>query len=289
MSNLTSVGITAGVPTSGTGTVSTIDALMADGGQATVGSMVDTAYTTGSGSLVAILKGLFGKISAALVAQGSTTSGQSGELTLAAVTTASPSYTSAQTSPLSLDVNGGLRVNVIAGGAGGGVVTQATGTNLHTVVDSLPPVLGSGAAVTVTPTVTAGAYTAGYVMGGIMTFASILPASFNGILESLALRFKGTLQTGSFAVALFSASPAGTFADHGAPAIAGADTALLLGVYQLSAAQSELGTHTIYCLDGIGKQIVGASTSLFAVVVAITTPTAPASTSEMSLQIGVVQ
>lgn len=46
---------------------------------------------------------------AAGVAQGSTTSGQLGNLTQAAVTTAAPSYTTAQTSPLSLDPHGSLR------------------------------------------------------------------------------------------------------------------------------------------------------------------------------------
>lgn len=46
MPNLTSVGVTAGVPTSGTGTVSTIDALMADGGQATLGAKADAKAST---------------------------------------------------------------------------------------------------------------------------------------------------------------------------------------------------------------------------------------------------
>jgi len=41
MANLTSVGVSNGVPNSGTGTVSTIDALMADGGQATLGAKAD--------------------------------------------------------------------------------------------------------------------------------------------------------------------------------------------------------------------------------------------------------
>jgi hypothetical protein len=43
-------------------------------------------------------------------AQGSTTSGQNGVLIQGAVTTAAPLYTTGQTSPLSLDVNGNLRV-----------------------------------------------------------------------------------------------------------------------------------------------------------------------------------
>lgn len=44
-------------------------------------------------------------------AQGSTTSGQTGTLVQGAVTTSAPSYTTAQTSPLSLDTSGNLRVN----------------------------------------------------------------------------------------------------------------------------------------------------------------------------------
>lgn len=43
--------------------------------------------------------------------QGSTTSGQTGALIMGAVTTAAPSYTTAQTSPLSLDTSGALRVS----------------------------------------------------------------------------------------------------------------------------------------------------------------------------------
>lgn len=87
MSNLTSVGIASGVPNSGTGTVSTIDALMADGGQVTLGSKADaksTATDTTSITAMQVLK----QISASVQAP--------------------PSQ----------------------------AVTQATGTNLHTVIDS---------------------------------------------------------------------------------------------------------------------------------------------------------
>lgn len=44
------------------------------------------------------------------LAQASTTSGQKGNLVLAAVTTAAPSYTTAQSNPLSLDTSGNLRI-----------------------------------------------------------------------------------------------------------------------------------------------------------------------------------
>lgn len=49
------------------------------------------------------------------VAQGSTTSGEVGTLVQGAVTTAAPTYTTAQTSPLSLDTAGNLRVTVTNG------------------------------------------------------------------------------------------------------------------------------------------------------------------------------
>lgn len=45
------------------------------------------------------------------LAQASTTAAQTGPLVQGAVTTSAPSYTTAKTSPLSLDINGGLRVN----------------------------------------------------------------------------------------------------------------------------------------------------------------------------------
>lgn len=50
-------------------------------------------------------------VAALEVTQGSTTSGQKGILGLGAVTTAAPTYTTAQTSPLSLNTAGGLRVD----------------------------------------------------------------------------------------------------------------------------------------------------------------------------------
>jgi hypothetical protein len=66
-------------------------------------------------------------------AQGSTTSGQTGSLMQGAVTAASPSYTTAQTSPLSLDTAGNLRVNVVAGGGGAsGNVAQGSATSGQT-------------------------------------------------------------------------------------------------------------------------------------------------------------
>ncbi len=48
MAHITTVDITAGVPTAGTGTVYTLDGLMADGGQTTLGAIADAAVTAGA-------------------------------------------------------------------------------------------------------------------------------------------------------------------------------------------------------------------------------------------------
>jgi hypothetical protein len=66
--------------------------------------------------------------------QGSSTSGQSGPLVQAAVTTGAPSYTTAQTSPLSVDLSGNLRVVNTASGST--TVAQSTATNLKTQAES---------------------------------------------------------------------------------------------------------------------------------------------------------
>jgi len=60
------------------------------------------------------------------LAQGSTTSGQNGSLSMGAVTTSAPSYTTAQTSPLSLKVTGDLRTDSTI--ADGFLSTIATNT-----------------------------------------------------------------------------------------------------------------------------------------------------------------
>jgi hypothetical protein len=144
--------------------------------------------------------------------------------------------------------------------------------------------------VAVTPTVTAGAYTANNVIGGVMTFSTILAAgSLNGVMHSITAKFRGTTVTGSLTVAVFKASPSnGTYTDHAAPTWNAADMVNLLGIYTLSTPLNLGGTTmTVYNLDGIGKAIVGSSQSLYAVVTVGGTPS-PASTSDFTLELGVL-
>jgi hypothetical protein len=87
--------------------LTTAGRLIVDGSQVTQpvsGTVTSNIGTTNGLALDAT-------VSALQVAQGSTTSGQKGGLVEGAVTTAAPSYTTAQTSPLSLTTAGALRTD----------------------------------------------------------------------------------------------------------------------------------------------------------------------------------
>jgi hypothetical protein len=77
--------------------------------QNTIKAASTAAVATDTALVVAISPNTPIAVGGAL-AQGSTTSGQLGNLSMGAVTTAAPSYTTGQTDPLSMDVNGNLRV-----------------------------------------------------------------------------------------------------------------------------------------------------------------------------------
>jgi hypothetical protein len=162
----------------------------------------------------------------------------------------------------------------------------------------LGEVAGRGAVITMTPTITAGSYSAGFVIGGPITFAGALLLSrapdaavpYQGILQSLAISFKGSTQTSELDFCLFNTSPSnGTYADHATPTWNAADDQYFLGAYALTSVLSPLGTHSMYNLDGIGKQIVGASTSLFGLVVCKAALAAsPASVADMTVRLGMI-
>lgn len=96
------------------------DQVVGDNGK--VAFVQSVKITDSTGAAVSFLSG---------VAQGSTTSGQTGVLSQGAVTTAAPAYTTGQTDPLSLTTSGDLRTvfsnTTIA-------VTQATASNLNAQV-----------------------------------------------------------------------------------------------------------------------------------------------------------
>lgn len=110
------------------------------------GASTSALQTTGNTSLSTIATNTTGLT----IAQGSTTSGQTGQLTQGAVTTAAPTYTTAQTSPLSLDTSGNLRTTTTLGASSNVIGHVITDTGSTTAVTGT---------VTVSGTVTANAGT----------------------------------------------------------------------------------------------------------------------------------
>lgn len=144
-----------------------------------------------------------------LLAQGSTTSGQDGPLVQGAVTTASPSYTTGKTSPLSLDASGNLRVNVVAGGASGGTsLTDASTFTRGTTAET--PV--GGVAETSAPSLTTGkaAALSLNLSGGLRVDASGATVPVSGTFWQASQPVSGTVTanagTGSFTVAQATAA-----------------------------------------------------------------------------------
>jgi len=119
-------------------------------GATNVGALVGIAnasaptWTEGNEVLLSTdLSGSLRTIDKSVVAQASTTSGQSGQLIQGAVTTAAPSYTTAQTNPLSLTTAGALRVdNSAVTQPVSGTITANAGTgtfassNSETITDN---------------------------------------------------------------------------------------------------------------------------------------------------------
>lgn len=124
------------------------------------------------------------------LAQGSTTSGQTGQLTMGAVTTAAPAYTTAQTSPASLDVHGSLRVlNMDATGAAiDPTAALPAGTNLLGKV---------GIDQTTDGTTNAVHLVAGTALAGKFGIDQTTPGTTNGIVLNSAA--SGALADGAIA------------------------------------------------------------------------------------------
>ena len=108
----------------------TLRVTLGDGAQA-IGSITNTAFTANIGTTNGLA--LDASVTGLQVAQGSTTSGQKGGLTLGAVTTAAPTYVTAQSSPFSLDTSGNLRTSVNNTVTVSGTVTANAGTGTFNI------------------------------------------------------------------------------------------------------------------------------------------------------------
>lgn len=141
-----------------------------------------------------------------------------------------------------------------------------------------PPTAGTRE-VCVTPTVTAGAYSSGFEVGGLITFTNMFRSSAQGapdqggIAQSIRLNVKST-QTATFKAYEFTSNPSNsTWTDHAAPAINAADVFAVGGPITLQNPDSSLGTMTVYNADQIARAHVAAQQADYWILVTTGTPT----------------
>jgi len=106
---------------------------------------------------------------------GSTTSGQSGALAFGAVTTSAPTYTTAQSNPLSLQTDGALRV----------AVTSTNNSANIAQINGVTPLMGNGVTGTGSMRVTLASDMTAISTTGYMSvkFDQTTPGSTNGVSE----------------------------------------------------------------------------------------------------------
>lgn len=187
----------------------------------------------------------------------------------------------------------------------GNVTLPAVGTGSTTPIiestqnsgDSSQRQIVSVAGLTVqptdTPAVTASAYTAGNVVGGVLSFSNAVRtqnAINSGRLQNVLVTSKSTQALVEMDLYLFNANPTGsTFTDKAAPAIAAADIPKLIAKVALMSVDANLGAnYTSWQALGIGLvfQLGSGNTTLYAVLVTRGTPTF-ASTSDITVTLGI--
>lgn len=121
--------------------------------------------------------------------------------------------------------------------------------------------------VTVTPTITAGAYTANDVIGGIQTIAGA--AAGNGLVTTLQTLVITDLamQDADMVIWFFNQNPAnGTYTDNIAYDIHDTDLAMCVGWVDVSSSDYKDATdNSMACLRNIGLDMIPVATSLFAI------------------------
>lgn len=165
-----------------------------------------TTVVTGTVTVSGTVTSNIGTTGGITVAQASTTSGQSGPLIQGAVTTASPSYTTAQTSPLSLTLAGALRVD-------GSATTQPVSLTSTTITGTVA-VTQSTTPWTVAGAAASGASKSGnpVQMGGVFNTTQPTVTTGQAVEVQSTARGAQIVATGvdTFNVTVNAALPAGT-------------------------------------------------------------------------------
>lgn len=96
-----------------------------------------------------------------------------------------------------------------------------------------------------TPAITAGAYSAGDGVGGLLKFAQAAGAFSNAVLQSLVVKEKGT-QKAALSFLFFREAPTGIPADNGAFTFTAADLAKCVGRVEVATTDYvTLGTYSV--------------------------------------------
>lgn len=199
----------------GTGSFTVAQGTAANLNATVVGTVTANIGTTNGLALDTSVNGL-------LLAQGSTTSGEKGVLIQGAVTTSSPTYTTAQTSPLSLTTAGAVRIDGTAttqpisgtvtanAGTGSFTVVQATAANLNATITGTVAATQSGTWTNTVTQATAsnlnatiiGTGTAGSPSAGILTI--------QGNASGTPVPISGTVTASNPSVSTTAAAPPGS-------------------------------------------------------------------------------
>lgn len=201
---------------------------IAGGSTGTAGSAGTTVVTVqGIASMTPLLANPGTAANWGVLAQGSTTSGQLAELMMGAVTTAAPSYSTTQSSPLSLDTAGNLRVNVVTGGGTGGTsgLDKATWTVSTTPQTPIGCEFTTGGATTLS-SATMGTLGCTNTRGLFTDKSSVAGTALGAVVSNL-----GTLASGTPAaenVNMFMVGCVSTVCNSNGPAAASASSPVVV-------------------------------------------------------------
>lgn len=264
MANLTTVDLTAGVPTAGTGTVMTLNsiaallpaALAANGGLKVEGVASGVAVPVSIATAPALVAGtaVIGKVSVDQTTPG---------------TTDSVSVSTAQGAGAAIGATTGAKVITDANGTMQqylrGLVSQWVASTLTFASQ------GYNAAATFTPA--ASSHVANDCNGAAGTFSSMGPSGGRIMITSASVEIDGaTAEATAWRLYLYNVTPPSATADDGAWDLVSGDRTAFLGYVDLGTAV-DLGSTQWVENNQINKQIKLAGTDLFGYLVNLTTLT----------------
>jgi hypothetical protein len=243
MAEIFQIDLTNGIPTTGTGQVATLNALMADGGQETIGATTDPA-SPATDATPATLIALSKQMSLMLQAIESRM-------------------------PLALAGSGGLKVQ----GDGNAIPVSLGSVPSHAVTNSgnfkVQPAVGHSAVATLTPSATA--YTGNDVLSGAITFTGAAAAAEEIIIEGITLMInRNAVQAseGAYRLHLYNVTPPSALADNAPWDLPSGDRASYLGFIDITV-PIDVGSTTYVQILNVNKRVKTAGANLFGYLLTI--------------------